>query len=109
MLHCCKKWCMLTLYPTSSREACPSYETTFKAPPHYGSATAHTSSHSHLPTWERDFRNIRDTAERESIMPPLILLFLALALFACALGLTILRNTRNRADEKRRNQYHDRV
>jgi hypothetical protein len=42
-------------------------------------------------------------------MPPLILLFLALALFVGAFGLTVFRNSRNRAEEKRRNLYHDRV
>ena len=42
-------------------------------------------------------------------MPPLIFLFLALALFVCALVLTTYRQAKNRAWDKRRNQYHDRV
>jgi glucose uptake protein GlcU len=42
-------------------------------------------------------------------MLPLILLFLALALLVCALVLTVYRQAMNRAWEKRRNQYHDRV
>ncbi|HLG77782.1 MAG TPA: hypothetical protein VFA09_06920 [Ktedonobacteraceae bacterium] len=42
-------------------------------------------------------------------MPPLIFLFLALAFFASAFSLTVFRNSRNRAEEKRQNQYHDRV
>lgn len=42
-------------------------------------------------------------------MPPLIPLFLALALFVCAFAITMYRQARNRAWEKKRNQYHDRV
>jgi hypothetical protein len=42
-------------------------------------------------------------------MPPFILLFLSLALLVGALVLMTYRQARNRAWEKKRNQYHDRV
>jgi hypothetical protein len=87
----------------------PRNEMTRKAPLHYGGRYGSHVFAFTSPAWECDFRDSRDTAERESMMSPLILLFLALALFACAFGLIVLRNSRNRAEEKRRNQYHDRV
>src|SRR5260221_356391 len=56
-----------------------------------------------------DFKGRRNTAQRDSSRPPLILLFLALAFLVCALVITIHRQAKNRAWDKRRNQYHDRL
>src|SRR5260370_39923317 len=96
---------MLRLYATHSSEPCPSYEAILKAHPPFGSAMAHMSSHSRLPTG--------DTSERDITMPPFILLLLALVLFACAFGyMTFCHEVERRAAaalEKKRNQYHDRV
>jgi hypothetical protein len=41
-------------------------------------------------------------------MPPLILLFVALALLVSALDLTAYRQARHRTWERKRNQYYDR-
>jgi hypothetical protein len=74
---------------------------------------AHLSSHFHLPTGERDFEGSGDTAERDITMPPIILLLLALVLFACAFGYMTFRHAVERravaALEKKRNQFHDRA
>ena len=74
---------------------------------------AHISSHFHLPTGERDFRGSGNKTERDITMPPFILLFLALVIFACAFGyMTFRHEVEKRAAaalEKKRNQYHDRV
>ena len=90
-----------------------SQETIFNAHPPFGSALAHMSSHFHLPTGERDCGESGDTAERDTTMPPFILLILALVIFACAFGYMTFRHEVERraaaALEKRRNQFHDRA
>jgi hypothetical protein len=52
-------------------------------------------------------------AERDTPMPPFILLLLALVIFACAFGyMTFRHEVERRAEaalQKKRNQFHDRV
>jgi hypothetical protein len=51
-----------------------------------------------------------NTLAKDFIMPPVMLLFLVLVIFACTFGFMMYRDyVQRRAREKKRNQFHDRV
>jgi len=53
---------------------------------------------------------VRDKIERDTSMPPLLLLLLILMIFVCAFGyMTFRHEIERRVREKKRTQYHDRV
>lgn len=51
-----------------------------------------------------------DTREKDIVMSPFVLVLLALVIVACVFGYTVYhRGAEQRAKEKKRNQYHDRI